>query len=415
MNNLISNVGKPDVCAFIGRFEPEHRGHDQVICQGLKTARQMVVLVGSAHEPRTYRNPFTTDERIGFIRATFNDDPRLSVVPLEDSNYNLNEWLDRTHRTVETAWAKSQGIDTARPAVALIGHAKDATSYYLNLFPRWSSINVPVAHPLSATAIRAELFGDLGMIQPALEKDFNDEILRINGSVPLSRLFREHATQTSPAYFARYTEMAHARARAFLAAQRTAGAGALVSGPVLDFLEAFIAGPAYEGLAREFGFVAKYQYAWAYAPYAPSFLTTDAVIIQSGHVLMVKRDNYPGKGLWALPGGFVEQDETIEQACLREVAEETGLKVPPAVLQGRIQAREVFDAPFRSSRGRTVSHTFLIHLKPGPLAKMRASGQAGETAKVAWIPLPDLRRDQCFEDHYPITTNMAARCRPVEV
>jgi bifunctional NMN adenylyltransferase/nudix hydrolase len=133
------------------------------------------------------------------------------------------------------------------------------------------------------------------------------------------------------------------------------------------------------------------------------------VVIQSGHVLLVKRRSYPGKGLWALPGGFLEPDETIEQACLRELAEETALKVPDAVLKGHIKAREVFDAPYRSSRGRTVTHAHLIHLDPGPLPKIKTGGLAGddETYKIDWVPLAKLRRELFFEDHYPIIIRMA--------
>jgi bifunctional NMN adenylyltransferase/nudix hydrolase len=159
-------------------------------------------------------------------------------------------------------------------------------------------------------------------------------------------------------------------------------------------------------MLEEFAHVRDYRARWDQAPYPPVFVTADAVVIQSGHVLLVRRGGFPGKGLWALPGGFVGQEERIEDAAIRELREETRLKVPARVLRGLIKGSRVFDDPHRSSRGRTITHAFLIHLPPDlALPEIRAASDARE---ARWVPLGELREDEMFEDHHAIIATMKA-------
>jgi bifunctional NMN adenylyltransferase/nudix hydrolase len=113
---------------------------------------------------------------------------------------------------------------------------------------------------------------------------------------------------------------------------------------------------------------------------------------------MVERKARPGKGLLALPGGFVDGSEKLMDACLRELREETRLKIPAAVLKGSIKNDQVFDDPHRSARGRTITHAFYIELAPN---KQLPKVKGGDDAKHAmWVPLADLDPTTIFEDHY---------------
>lgn len=387
----------PDLCVFIGRFSPLHKGHETVIQKGLDSAPKMLVLVGSAFEARSYRNPFTVYERMEMISSTFNN-PNLLVRPLENSSYNLNEWIERVHTAVADTWSELRAANPAlpsKPKVALIGHSKDESSYYLNLFPLWASINVPQSILLSATSIREDLFGSQERMQDLLEEaEREDEKM---GKKKMS----------TSVYLEKYTALARAQAQAYL----LTGAAQVMSAQTVGFLINFVNSSAFRTVGEEFAFVARYRYSWRLAPYAPTFVTGDAVVVQSGHILLVKRKAFPGKGLWALPGGFVEHNHTIEHTIFKELDEETAVRVPQAVLRGHVKAKEVFDDPHRSSRGRTITTAYLIHLKPGPLPKTKKGGLADdeETLAVQWVPLADLRREDFFEDHYSIITNMVKR------
>ncbi len=90
-------------------------------------------------------------------------------------------------------------------------------------------------------------------------------------------------------------------------------------------------------------------------------LTVDAVILTTEGVVLIRRKNPPFQGMWALPGGFVEVGETTEDACIREVEEETGLKVEIVRLLG------VYSDPSRDPRGHSVSAVYVVKPKGGEL------------------------------------------------
>lgn len=344
-----------DFLVFIGRFQPFHKGHLAVIETGLKQAEQMIILCGSAHQPRSTRNPWTVEERENMIRScvTDTDNNRIHVAPLMDIVYNDESWVRNVQATINGLVAAYHKTPHRIPKVGLIGHSKDQSSYYLNLFPQWSAVNVDNYKGISATPIRESIF--------TVKKDDEAYI----GSKKAKAVLPENVHQS---------------------------------------MEKFCQTEVYQQVKGEQEFVTRYKSAWNAAPYAPTFVTVDAVVIQSGHVLMVERKAQPGKGLLALPGGFVNQDEKLVNACLRELREETRLKVPAPVLKGSIKSQQVFDDPHRSARGRTITHAFYIELAPN---KELPKVKGGDDAKHAlWVPLADLDPNNIFEDHYFIIQEM---------
>ena len=129
-------------------------------------------------------------------------------------------------------------------------------------------------------------------------------------------------------------------------------------------------------------------------------LTTDCVIFDPDtRVLLIRRGHAPFAGSYALPGGFVEIGETVEQACRREAVEETGIEVGPLRLVG------IYSDPKRDPRGHTVSIAFGTVL-PQAVAPRSGSDAAG----AEWIA--DWRQHELAFDHRQILGDAEALLRP---
>ena len=96
-------------------------------------------------------------------------------------------------------------------------------------------------------------------------------------------------------------------------------------------------------------------------------------------MLLIERGDEPFKGCWAFPGGFMDMDETTEQCAIRELEEETGLKVSKVYQIG------AYSKVDRDPRGRTITVAYLA-IVDKPVA---VSGQ-DDAAKAQWFPLSAL-------------------------
>ena len=272
---------------------------------------------------------------------------------ISDHPYNDLAWVKNVQTAINKAYYDNFGWQD-KADITLIGHHKDESSYYLDLFPSYKQAEMENIYGLDSTTIRELYFAG---------KDAWN-----NGN-------RKRVAQFVP--------------------QR-----------VMLYLEEVLNTKSYETLVKEFEFIRLYKLQWSQAPYPPVFVTTDAVVSCLGHVLLVQRKAAPGEGLWALPGGFLNQYETVRECALRELEEETRIKVPPRVLQTSILKDKLYDHPGRSLRGRTVTTAFHIDLKgERSLPKVRGSDDA---AKAKWFPLNELVRlqDKMYEDHYHIVTDI---------
>jgi len=347
---MAKNKTKYDFAIFIGRMQPPTRAHIATINQALSIADKVIIFLGSSFQPRTIKNPWTHHERASMVLNELPADigSRIIFKPIHDYRYNDQEWVQQIQQKV-----RQQTVSQENPKICIIGCNKDDTSYYLKYFPQWDSIDTDHIVDVDATTVREQYF---------------ENTLRLWSDYELISIKLKE-------YLQKWAKTA-------------------------DFLK----------LKREYEFIQTYKKGWETSPYPPTFVTADAIVIQSGHILLVQRKATPGEGLWAVPGGFVNTNEPIENAAIRELREETKLKVPEPVLRGNIIGNRVFDAPNRSLRGRTITHAYAFELPAGPLTKVKGGDDA---RKAKWIPISEAleMEEFMFEDHIELVRWGVSLCR----
>ena len=379
-----------DFAVLIGRFQPYHIIHHQLAQLGLSRARNLLMILGSSHQARSPKNPFSWQEREEMIRRCFTpqESRRLHFIPLEDA-YDLGRWVADLKRHVSEVVGQS--------TCCLVGYHKDVeTADYLDeLAWEYVSTDEPT-QPVNATLIRDQYFNSLATDH-------------VKGEVSWEQFLLE---------------------------------------PVIIWLKDFLSRPDYSWLQKEWQFYRDYQKhqdpakylldrlkeagsGWSndrksegekwielaetiyhsFPKYPVQFLTADCVILHQGKILLGTRKDSPGLGLWALPGGHVSPNETFLQGAVREAEEETGIASAVKVSFGRdlthfLMASQNFDHPHRSLKGRTFTQAFLFQLPENKvLSNVRGSDDLKNTF---WLPISDLtcHKSQFFEDHFHIISRL---------
>ena len=138
-----------DYLVYIGRFQPFHLAHMQTIKIALQHSQFVILALGSAQYERNTKNPFLAKEREQMILSNFSeaDQKRIRFVHVIDV-YDDVKWVKLVKSLVE-------GVVKTEDQVGLIGHFKDDSSYYLQLFPEWKMVELAsLVGAISATPLR---------------------------------------------------------------------------------------------------------------------------------------------------------------------------------------------------------------------------------------------------------------------
>jgi bifunctional NMN adenylyltransferase/nudix hydrolase len=331
-------MSKYDYAVFIGRFQPPHKEHINQIKRGLDLADKVIIALGSHRAAPNIKNPWTTQEREEMVLRCFSFADKQRLIFISVRDYYYND----------TAWFTDlynsiNSVKEDNASVCVIGCNKDESSWYLEALP---------------------------------------EFWKRELSAPTNLM---HATDIRSLYFLEYDDFAND-----------------LLPEVAEYLNLWKQNSKFSHLVEEYNFIEQYKKMWSMAPYPVTFATTDVLVVKNGHVLVVRRKFNPGKGLLALPGGFINQNETIIESAFRELKEETRILIPKDALKKHIVDQRVFDHPDRSLRGRTITHAFCVKLPDGgQLPKVKGDDDA---ERAVWIPIADLfiREEEFYEDHLHI-------------
>ena len=218
--------------------------------------------------------------------------------------------------------------------IGLLSYIKDSSGYYQKSFPEWPVFASGVQSDLNATNVRVSIFEG--------RSDWCDT----------------------------------------------------VSPGVRSILETWRSTPEFSRLQLEYRTIQAWKLEAGKMKYPVIGVAVDSLVTCAGHVLLIERAGAIGKGAWALPGGFLEPDETLEHGAVRELLEETGLEVSV-----RPNSSRTFDWPTRSLRGRVISQGFHFKLESGEPPTVQA---ADDAARALWLPLAAAleSRGQFHDDHW---------------
>lgn len=365
----------------IGRFQPLHKAHlSEVILPALQQVDTLIILLGSSRRPRTPKDPWTDEDRADMIYLGLKDsgvkiDPygkfllrtpghlaiqkSIHIVPIRDSAYSNTQWQLNVQEKVREAIANEKRcgnmsdfggprIGDKEVEISLFGVDRDESTFYLDFFPQWKS--------------------------KTLVRDGKKDI--VNGTMCRDLIF-SHADWNREEW------------------------DELVTPSVADFIVKWIKTAYFENINAEFNFLNNYKNEMLKFKYPVIFQTADNIILWKGHVLLANRRSFPGKGLWALPGGFIDSNKTIQQSSIDIAKEKTKLQLKPEWLV----SSKTFDSPKRSLRGRTITTAHLWKLPDS----FNFDVEAGKnTNKVQWFQFCEVMQmsDVLYEDHYDIILDM---------
>lgn len=307
---------------FIGRFQPVHGGHVHAIGLAATQVDKLYILVGSANQCRSIRNPWTYQERNQMLRLKLHAAGirNYEILPLNDYRYSNTQWMSDVRATAEH-------YNMGTPI--LFGHLKEGNDY-LSWFPDWKFKHVEMGIDINATQVRAKMFAEGDPLMPQTVKD-------------------------------------------------------------------------------DYAFYQKEQQLFANYPFPETlnFNCSDAILECQGHVLLIQRKFAPGAGAWALPGGFRNQQETFLDCAIRELIEETNVRVPEKVLRGSIVKTELFDDPSRSFGIPRNTMAVYMRISPNPDGSLPRANGADDAALCKWVPLTDaLNNIEMYDDHKDIVSKV---------
>lgn len=159
----------------------------------------------------------------------------------------------------------------------------------------------------------------------------------------------------------------------------------------------------------DYDYFVKEKLTFAAYPYPETlnFNCGDAVLECAGHIALIKRKHAPGQGNWAIPGGFKNNNETLLDCVIRELIEETNVRIPEKVLRGSIVSSHVFDSPTRGMGIPRITMAYHIRVAQNSNGTLPRMTPKDDALEANWFPINKIMNDmELFDDHSSIISKM---------
>lgn len=340
---------EPRLGFIIGRFQPRHKGHENLIASAARQVERLIVFIGSADRPRSIKNPWTFKERATSMKDWLRNEQihNVTIIPLNDYRYSNPQWLSDVNTVIKNK-STHENYTLTEEEIAMFGFEKSGNDY-LKWFPQYQFVNIQTVFPKSATDIRDEM-----LAQTLLLESTATHLVQNTGVPP----------------------------------------------EVLEDYKFYL---KEQQLFKDYPF-----------PETLNFNCGDAILECAGHILLIQRGRAPGKGCWALPGGFRDRkDVNWIDTAYRELQEETNVRIPEVVLRTKTVATKLYDDINRSFG--LPRNTLAVHIRVEPNADgtlPRANG-ADDAADVRWVPINEIMNNyDLYDDHKDIIQDMC-RVQPL--
>ena len=346
---------KTKTAVILGNFAPLHNDHIKLFEYCKHNFDNVLVLIPGYNKRNTLKNPFDFGIKQKWIQSINSQmNVQMSVIPINDYMYNDVKWIIQIKTITELLYKGSSEFTFLHTNPSKTDKYKKLFSSIPNVL-NWKVSLFNCEKNIISSDIRKSIF----------------EIYNKSATISQSDIVEQNIINKVPKI-------------------------------VCEDIKNYINSDNFCNLMEEKLYFENEDKKFKNYPYKDTlkFNCSDAVVVCNNHILLIQRKNNPGKNVWALPGGFVNRDETYKQAAIRELYEETHIQILKSRLEEYYVDNFILDNPKRNIGIPKISNAFYFQI---PFENgLPNVNPLDDALNVKWIPLSKISSMKLFDDHSDI-------------